>query len=241
MKERLSPEELYSELYNHYGPQGWWPVIIEDHQFEKDNRGYHKENPVFETSLKDKYEIITGAVLTQNTAWKNVEKCLIKLMENSIDSAELFLEKDENDIKSLIKSSGYYNQKYKKLKIVMEYLCAKGYLTDKKNYENRIPERSGLVDLWGIGEETADSILLYAFNVPTFVIDMYTKRLTERLNPDLEIKSYKEYKKYYENNLDRDVELYNEYHALVVKHCVEKCRKKPICSMCFLKERCSYN
>ena len=241
MKNKINPEVLYCELLNSYGPQGWWPVLIDNHKFKKDERGYHKGNTVVETSLKDKYEIITGAVLTQNTSWKNVEKCILNLKRNGIISADILLEQDENKIKKLIKSSGYYNQKYKKLRNILEYLYEKGYLKITEEKNQGIPARRELLDLWGIGEETADSILLYAYNYTSFVIDAYTKRLTERIMPGKHnLKSYIDYKQYYEDNIKRSVIVYNEFHALIVKHSVEVCRKKPDCEKCFLKNKCLF-
>lgn len=245
----MNPEKIYSELYRFYGPQGWWPVIINSLNIEKDKRGYHKNNPLLKHNSIDRFEILTGAVLTQNTTWKNAETSIRNLKEEGICTAEKFLNSEEKKIKALIKSSGYYNQKYRKLKIVLKYMLDEGFIESSSETISAagngtavlFPERTELLSLWGIGEETADSILLYAYNLPSFVIDKYTIRISERLMPEaaLKLKNYKDYKYYYENHLDTDVLLFNEFHALIVKHAVEVCRKKPICSKCFLRDKCA--
>ena len=242
-EEKINPENLYHTLYRYYGPQGWWPLTMNScHNYEKDSRGYHKKNHIVKHDSTDIFEIMTGAILTQNTAWKNVEISINNLKNNGIVTAKKLLTGEEDIIKILIKSSGYYNQKYKKLYIAFRWFLENDFLGDNSggNTLPPKPSRDELLSIWGIGEETADSILLYAYNSPSFVIDAYTKRITERLIPDVKLKIYKDYKNYFEENIERNTELYNEYHALIVKHSVELCRKKPVCGECFLREKCSY-
>jgi endonuclease III related protein len=235
----MNPENLYTSLYKYYGPQGWWPLTMNScYNIEKDISGYHKKNPLIKHNSTDRFEIITGAILTQNTSWKNVEICIKNLKNNGIITAEALINGEEENIKAIIKSSGYYNQKYKKLKLVLNYLKDNDLVNNDNNVF--IPDRGDLLQIWGIGEETADSILLYGYNKPSFVIDTYTQRITERLIPDAKLKKYKEYKKYFEDNIEKNIVLYNEYHALIVKHSIEVCRKTPLCIECFLKESCSY-
>ena len=224
--------QIYKKLYDFYGSQGWWPVIIENRQGLTDDNGYHKNNPVLTVSSIDKYEITAGAVLTQNTNWKNVSASLTELKKNKIYTADYFIEADETLIKSIIKKTGYYNQKYLKLKMLFEYMKSLNVFEHPENLT-----REALLSRYGIGEETADSILLYAFNRPVFVIDAYTKRFLYRLN-NIKYKTYKEYSDLFMNNIKCDIEIYNEYHALIVRHSVDICRKKPLCSSCFLEPEC---
>ncbi len=199
-----------------------------------DDFGYHKENVLIDKNHVDKYEITVGAILTQNTSWKNVMICIDKLKKCRIDTGEKFLNENEIIIKSCIRSAGYYNQKYKKLKLTIKHFYDNGF------FENGVPERGELLELWGIGDETADSILLYAFDRNSFVIDTYTKRLLYRLGLKNENCRYIELKKYFEENIPEKTEVYNEFHALIVRHSVEICRKKPLCNSCPLKRWCSF-
>lgn len=195
--------EMYSILLEKFGGQGWWPVT-------------DKRNAQF--------EIITGAILTQNTSWKNVEKAITKLRENNMLSKQPILDADTKKLAELIRSSGYYKQKAKKLK---EFAKSQKEIT-----------RENLLLIWGIGEETADSILLYAYNKPYFVIDAYTKRIFQRLG--YKEKNYEELQQLFIKNLPRDVKIYKEYHGLLVKLAKEYCKKKPECQRCILRKKCNY-
>lgn len=227
----MKPEELYKYLENHYGPQGWWPLQL---RYGSARNGYHPEFPVIDTERKDKYEIILGAVLTQNTAWGNVNKALQTLFLNGIDSPEKFIQAPEEEIKKMIRPSGYYNQKYLKLKKLFVFFLENDYLG--KNTE--LLSREKLLEQWGIGEETSDSILLYGYNRPLFVVDAYTKRLLFRISGK-KFCNYKSCQQYFHENLLIDLKVYNEYHALIVKHSVEICKKTPLCGSCFLYEKCN--
>ena len=174
--------QIYHKLYERYGPQHWWP-------------GDSRE------------EIIIGAILTQNTNWKNVEKAIANLKRNKlIDFSKITKTKHEK-LAILIKSSGYHTQKAKKLKLTAEFFLRIG---------NRVPARQDLLNIWGIGPETADSILLYAYNQPEFVVDTYTKRIFSQLKLIKETAKYHEIKEFFESNLEKDAKLFNEYHALIV-------------------------
>ena len=196
---------LYKTLLKAYGRRGWWPT----------------------TSDNKKFEIILGAILTQNTSWKQVEKAIANLKNNDLISQEAIKKVSLRRLASLIKPSGYFNQKAKRLKIINQFL-----------EKNKNPTRDQLLEVNGIGPETADSILLYAFNQPSFVIDTYTKRIMQRLGYKEE--SYGGLQALFQDNLPNDYKIYNEFHALFVEHAKTYCRKKPLCQKCPLNSRCNY-
>jgi len=199
-------KEIYDKLEKEFGKMGWWPVISKNHRFE----------------------ISIGAILTQNTSWRNVEKAIFNLNKFNFLNKEAIKQINESELGDLIKSSGYYKQKAKKLKKFVEFLDSKKEVS-----------RENLLGVWGIGKETADSILLYAYNKGVFVIDAYTKRIIERLG--FKFKDYDELQKIFIENLPKDYKLYNEFHALLVKLGKEYCKKKPKCDKCCLKEECKFN
>jgi len=189
---------LYDELYTKYGPQGWWPV----------SGRYHPDDYSYPKTKKQRFEICIGAILTQNTNWPNVEKALINLQKNKLFDAKKILDADEDLLKACIRSAGYYNQKAKKLGIFSQFFIAQN---------KKIPLRDQLLALWGIGPETADSILLYAYMQPEFVVDAYTKRILLKRKLINENATYDEIKKLFEKNLPKKFELYQEFHALIVE------------------------
>ena len=193
---------LYNKLEREFGKQNWWPTI----------------------SNNKKFEIIIGAILTQNTSWKNVEKAIKNLEKFNFLNKEAIKQINEEELGQLIKSSGYYKQKAKKLKKFVEF---DGEIT-----------RDNLLGIWGIGKETADSILLYAYDKPVFVIDAYTMRIMERLN--FRFKDYDELQEIFIKNLPKDYRLFNEFHALFVRLGKDYCKKKPNCVECCLKKECKY-
>ena len=207
---------VYNKLYNYYGAQGWWPI----------NKNYSGK---LRLNYGEKFEICLGAILTQNTSWTNVEKTLSNLRKNNILNINKLRLIDINKLAELIKSSGYNNQKSKKIKQFIKFLDS-----DKEiNREN-------LLDVWGIGKETADSILLYAYNKPYFVIDTYTRRIFSRLGFCDEKIDYDKLQDLFHSGLDKNFILFNEYHALVVEHAKVFCRKTPVCSSCPLNDFCEY-
>jgi len=224
---------IYEKLFEFYGSQGWWPVIFEERKNFADTGGYHKDSVIFSQRTTDRFEISAGAVLTQNTNWNNVYKSLLDFKKYSITNPEIFLESGEESIKKIIRRTGYYNQKYLKLYNLVSFMHSNNYFETPFDISSE-----ALLGLWGIGEETADSILLYAFNRKVFVIDAYTKRIASRLDSSLKFKKYNDFQKYYIENIPDDIEIYNQYHALIVKHCVEICRKKPCCDKCVLFSYC---
>jgi len=187
--------DIYKKLYKIYGPQKWWPVK------------YNKRNSGFEISV--------GAILTQNTSWKNVEKALECLHKNNLLDVKSIIGCPTRKLQKCLRPSGYYKQKTKKLKIFCNWLVTnyKGKL--EMFLKRPLPRaRKELLSVWGIGPETADSILLYAGNKPTFVIDAYTKRLCELFKR--RFGSYDSCQYYFQSNLPRSAKIFNEYHALIV-------------------------
>jgi len=206
----------YNILYKLYGPQKWWPA----------------ETP---------FEVIVGAILTQNTSWKNVEKAIANVKaKNKLSPAHLY-RLDTNRLALLIKPCGYYNIKAKRLKHFIEFLI-KNYKGSLKNLFSNPTQilRKQLLSINGIGPETADSILLYAAQRPVFVVDAYTKRIFQRqglLTPGAD---YEYVQKFFELNLPKNVKLFNEYHALIVKHAKDVCKKTPLCYICVLHKECEF-
>ncbi|RKX72698.1 endonuclease [candidate division TA06 bacterium] len=205
--------KLYNILYKYFGPQNWWPGDTID-------------------------EIIIGAILTQNTSWKNVEKAINNLKKADILSLYKIYYGDKEKIIEAIKPSGFYNQKYNTLKNIST-LFFRNY---KHSYENILRNdissiKKNILSVKGIGNETCDSILLYAFKKPTFVVDTYTVRILLRHNL-IDIKDkYNDVKKLFSDSLESNIELYNEYHALLVRIGKEYCLKKdPLCNKCPIKK-----
>lgn len=226
----LSPDKLYECLLNYFGRQDWWPV--DEH--------YHKKN-----QSDPRFEIMIGAILTQNTAWSNVEKALLLLKKHNVLTIQQIAQLDENTLKTLIQPSGFFNQKAKRLKNLALYL-QKNYGCDINVFFRRNLQeiRQELLSLNGIGPETADSIILYAGDLPIFVVDAYTKRLCERLPLNVEEKTYEGTQKYFQENLRKIytttdlVPLYKQFHALIVELAKNYCKKKPRCQKCPLHNYC---
>ncbi|MCX5701042.1 MAG: endonuclease III domain-containing protein [Candidatus Omnitrophica bacterium] len=204
---------IYRKLYDNFGPQAWWPA----------------DSP---------FEVMIGAILTQNTSWVNVEKALINIKQrNLLDPRKLYKLRDK-EFARLIRPAGYYNIKTKRLKAFLNFFISKYSANVKKlsllrtNYL-----RKELLSVKGIGPETADSILLYALNKPVFVIDAYTLRIFSRHNQLKEDVSYDEAQEFFMRSLSRNAKLFNEYHALIVKLGKDYCRKtKPKCRACPLRK-----
>ncbi|CAN2042884.1 putative DNA repair glycosylase MJ1434 [Candidatus Magnetomoraceae bacterium gMMP-15] len=206
--------DIYKTLFKVYGPQGWWPLI---NQKNGESMIYHPGDYSLPETDNQRFEICIGAILTQNTGWSNVEKALINLKRlNSLNSYAM-QKIDINTLKKAIRPSGYFKQKALKLKKFTEF-----YLFMK----DRIPSRKNLLSVWGIGPETADSMLLYAYKVPTFIIDTYTKRIFYNLGLIDKNFNYDKIKHFFENNLKLDLIIFQEYHALIIKHAKQFYNKK---------------
>ena len=216
-KKSLSLPELYDRLFAAYGEQHWWPG----------------ETP---------FEVMVGAILTQNTAWTNVERAISALREADALNPEALRTRPIDELAALIRPSGYFNAKARKLRALGDYLA--GYNDDIEKLFNSKPLnelREELLALHGVGPETADSMLLYAGNLPSFVIDAYTMRVLQRLgiiNSDSKPK-YEDVRALFQQSLPTDVQLFNEYHALFVAHGKDVCKsRKPLCYDCVLMENC---
>jgi len=226
--------KIYEVLLNYFGEQGWWPTTREG-ETKPEHRG---EEPRTE---REKLEIVVGAILTQNTSWKNVEKAIENLNREGMMDVHKLRDVDERSLAELIKSSGYYNQKARRIKDFVNFLVNKYDGRLEKLFSLDIESlRKELLSIRGIGKETADSIILYSALKPIFVIDAYTKRIMRRLGVT-EKDDYDELQKLFMESLPRDQKLFAEYHALLVRLGKEYCKKrKPRCKDCPLKKLCGY-
>lgn len=191
----------------------------------------------------EKFEICVGAILTQNTSWKNVEKAIESLNKNRMMSPQKIASLSLPSLSMLIKSSGFFKQKGIKLKRFSEYLLKNHPEGLSQWFKNTKTDdlREELLSLYGIGPETADSIILYAAEKPKFVIDAYTLRIFERIGLFTNT-NYSDAQKCFEENLPKDVFMYQEYHALLVRLGKDFCKKKnPLCRECPLEVLCSRN
>ena len=221
--------KIYDCLLASYGPQGWWPLIeLRDAGGINPTKtgsaqGYHPADYSYPQTRNQQFEIICGALLTQNTSWIQVEKALLNLIDllnlKQIHSfsPEAILSLDPETLKEAVRPAGYYNQKAVRLKTLACWFSELG---------DRIPAREELLSLKGVGPETADLILLYAFKQPSFVVDAYTKRIVTNLGLADEKASYYEIKALFEENLPEDLAIYQEYHALLVEHAKRYYQKK---------------
>lgn len=209
---RLLLNSIFDRLRATYGPQHWWPA----------------DSP---------FEVIVGAILTQNTAWKNVEKSIAALRQHGVLTLEGIHGLPQDELAAIIRSSGYYNQKAKKLMAFCRHVDERwdGDL-DRLLAQEPEPLRSELLGLYGIGPETADSIVLYAAHRPTFVVDVYTHRVFSRHGWVEESIGYDGLRAYFMDALDPDVIYFQEYHALLVRVGHIHCRRRPDCSSCPLNQ-----
>ncbi|MCJ7730025.1 MAG: endonuclease III domain-containing protein [Sedimentisphaerales bacterium] len=210
LSEQLN--DIYNLLFARFGPQHWWPG----------------DSP---------FEIIIGAILTQNTNWTNVEKAIANLKKAKVLSPAKLHHLDIKKLADLIRPAGYFNIKAKRLNNFLDWLF-ENYAGQLKNLED-IPTdrlRSELLSVKGIGPETADSILLYALNRPVFVIDAYTARICSRHHLIDEGADYHQIQELFESNLPSDIRLFNEYHALLVRLGKDFCKPTPKCDTCPLNK-----
>jgi endonuclease-3 related protein len=209
MKNKLL--RIYDKLYARFGPQHWWPG----------------ETP---------FEVTVGAILTQNTNWGNVEKAIENLKKEGALNPRSLHAMSRAHLASLIKPAGYYNIKARRLKNFVDFLFGEygGSMRKMRNEELTVM-RGKLISVNGIGPETADSIMLYALEKPVFVIDAYTKRFLSRHTVMDHDSSYDRFREFFYSQLKREVSLFNEYHALIVRLAKEYCRTKPRCGGCPLE------
>ncbi|MYG82653.1 MAG: endonuclease III domain-containing protein [Candidatus Dadabacteria bacterium] len=202
---------FYSALYKRYGPQNWWPA-------------------------RTRLECAAGAILTQNTSWKNVERAIAALRESSMLSAEKLKSVPHGQLAALIRPCGYHNLKARRLINFIDFLFA-SYGGEMENMlaEDTNKLREELLSVNGIGQETADSILLYALGKPVFVVDNYSRRILSRHRLIPEDASYAKMQELFTQSLSADAEVFGEYHALIVKTGKLHCAKTPRCEGCPLE------
>ncbi len=215
MRKKL--EEVFERLLKAYGERHWWPA-------------------------RSPFEVIVGAILTQNTAWSNVEKAIRNLEAAQALSPAALAGLAPAELERLIQPSGYFRQKAQRLQRFARHLteCCDGSLS-RLFGESLDKTREKLLAMNGIGPETADSILLYAARFPTFVVDAYTIRLFSRLGVLTGTERYGQVRDLFLTHLPSDAALFNEYHALIVEHGKVRCRKrKPCCDTCPLSDICLF-
>jgi endonuclease-3 related protein len=228
---KLNPLKLYQILTKKIGNLNWWPI----------DKKYHEKN-----NTDPRFEIIVGAILTQNTAWPNVEKALLNLKSQKTLNLEKLANEDIKKLTKLVRPSGFFNQKAIRLKNISNHLKNK-YNSNLDSFFIRDMNviRKELLSLNGIGPETADSILLYAGDKTIFVVDAYTKRLCERIPIDTNI-SYNEIQKYFQKELTEKyqgqelIKAYKNLHAQIVIFAKKYCKKKPICKNCPIFKHCNF-
>ena len=212
---------VYNKLYHLYGPQGWWPLM----EYGGSNptktgakMGYHPLNYHLPETRADVYEIILGTILTQNTTWTSAENALLNLKALNVIDPENLLNLDKDILKEAIRCAGFLNQKTKYLREVTKFFIS---------LEGEIPARKEILRVKGVGNETADSILLYAYKQPEFVVDAYTRRIFIHRGLIDYKDNYNNIKNLFESHLSQDMVVYNEYHALIVEHGKRYYSKKP--------------
>ena len=212
MNSKHNLEAIYDKLYRHFGPQSWWPG---------------------ETT----FEVIVGAILTQNTNWQNVAKAINNLKQAKVLSPKKLYSLPRPRLAQLIRPSGYFNIKANRLKEFLNFLFKNYGGSLKKMFSRPLEDlRKEILSVKGIGPETADSILLYAGGLPVFVVDAYTKRIFSRQKLLSEDAEYHHVQELFTRSLKKDVQLYNEYHALIVRLGKDFCKKtKPKCEICPIK------
>ncbi len=215
MRSALSSHKLrntFQHLLTCHGPQNWWPA-------------------------NSPFEVMVGAVLTQNTAWVNVERAIANLTANAVLLPERILAVDEAQLAEWLRPSGYFNIKARRLRNYCRWYTDAGGYSELSKQSNEDLRRA-LLTVNGVGPETADDILLYAFERPVFVIDAYTRRLFARLGMIQGNEGYEPLRCALEQALGTDTAIFNEYHALIVAHAKDICRVRPRCSECVLRKGC---
>lgn len=208
--------KLYNQLRSEYGSQAWWPA----------------ETP---------FEVIIGAILVQSTAWRNVIKAVENLREAELLTPSRLGAIPQPELETLVRPSGFFRVKAKKLRAFLTHLeVHHSYRLDSLFAADVLALREELLSIYGIGNETADSIILYAAEKPIFVIDSYTHRLLSRLGWVRGKYDYDKLQAIFMDALPHDVRLFNEFHALIDRHGSRICRKAPRCEACVLRDECPY-
>lgn len=205
--------QVYCRLLERYGPQNWWPADTE-------------------------FEVMVGAILTQNTAWRNVELAIRNLKQADLLAAERILACPDGELAQLLRPAGYFNIKTSRLKNLCRFLDRVSCRQLEAMPTAELREQ--FLSVKGVGPETADDILLYAFRRPVFVIDAYTRRIFSRLGLVSGAESYEQLRARFEKELAPSDAVYGEYHALIIQHAKVACRVRPECDGCTLAIQCEY-
>ena len=209
---------VYERLHAHFGAQDWWPA----------------QSP---------FEVMVGAILTQNTAWRNVELAIAALRAADALAVRAILGMDEADLAQLIRPAGYFRLKARRLRALCAFLAAQGVAEDPGQLgrgQDPVALRRDLLAVHGVGEETADAILLYALDAAVLVVDAYTRRIGKRLGLLPEKASYGEIQSTIAAEIPADLAVLNELHALLVQLGKEHCRPRPRCELCPLLSLCPH-
>ncbi len=209
---RLNLVHVYETLLSAYGPQHWWPA-------------------------RTPFEVMIGAILTQNTSWRNVERAIANLISNHALEPQAMMTMPDEELAELVRPAGYFRIKTKRLRAFCAFYLEHGQW-EKLHLLPTDLLRSRLLKVHGVGPETADSILLYAFDRPVFVVDAYTKRIFHRLGFLTSDSRYDDVQRLFHGHLPADHTLFNEYHALIVEHAKRHCLARPICPACPLLTLC---
>ena len=214
--KQINIKQVYKKLLACYGAQHWWPG----------------ETP---------FEIMVGAILTQNTAWTNVERAIDNLKSHACLNPQRILDTPLAELAMWLQPSGYFNVKAQRLRNFCQWYVDAGGLKVLSAFDT-LNLRKQLLAINGVGPETADDILLYAFERPVFVIDAYTRRLFFRLQLIEHDSAYEKLRHQFETDLQADLEttvpMFNEFHALIVRHAKDVCKKKPDCANCCMLKFC---
>lgn len=205
---------LFGRLNQAYGALGWWPA-------------------------QSRFEVVIGALLVQNTAWRNVEKAIERLHAQGWLTAEAIVALSQQELAQAIRPAGTFNIKASRLLNLCRWWQAQGGFEALDTCDTRVL-RQALLEIKGVGPETADAILLYAFARPVFVIDAYTRRLLARLGWLRGKPAYEALRAVFERTLAQDAGFYGQYHALIVEHAKRHCRARPLCAGCPVQGRCDH-
>jgi endonuclease-3 related protein len=208
--------QIYAKLLDAFGPQGWWPA-------------------------EDDFEMVVGAILTQSTAWVNVEKAIWNLKRAGLLNPAALQRAGVETVAETIRPSGYFNVKARKLKAFCRHLELHHAGRLDSLFHVKLPHlREELLGIWGVGPETADSIVLYGARQPLFVVDAYTRRIFGRLGLTRPDAGYDELQRLFMEGLSPSAGLFQEYHALIVALGKDICRPTPVCDRCPLRDLCRY-
>ncbi|MFD1065816.1 endonuclease III domain-containing protein [Oceanobacillus locisalsi] len=210
MAEKISYNELYQKLFHYYGPQGWWPADSD-------------------------FQMLISAILVQRTNWKNVALALDNLGKDV--TAGTLIQMGEEELAEKIRPSGFYRMKAKKVKAWLNWFQKYDFQINQVKKADRDTLRHELLQVYGIGGETADAMMLYAFDKPGFIADNYAMRLFQRLGYSIP-KTYDAFKTEVEASVPFDLDMHQEFHALIVEHGKQYCKKTPLCATCPLHAFC---